>query len=506
MQPNQNLEHLIRIEGLHKSFNTPVLKGVNLTIERGQVHALVGENGAGKSTLSSILAGLISADQGLIELDAEEYKPHNARYAFSCGISLVAQELSVVPTLTVGENICLRSLPTRNKLIDMATVRAKANELLQLLGLGHIQHDQVAESLTLGESQLVEIAKAMMMPCKLLILDEPTAALTAQQADKLHSIIRDLASNGTAIVYISHRLEDVREISDTISVLRDGVVVKSSATKDLTVEDMIYHMSGKEPGAKDAIAEKRIGKPLMVAKSLTTDQLLEPIELTCHENEIVGIAGLAGSGRTELLNAIYGLKTLTGGTVTLDIDGESKAINNPADAVKSGMGYLPKERKTQGIFPGQAIAMNATLPGLKSLVKSFGVFSHTAEKNVADELIEALSVKCNNAEQHIDKLSGGNQQKVLIGRWVHCDSKVLLMDEPTRGVDVGAKASIHKLLKNMAASGKSVLVASSEIEELMELCDRIIVLSNRKYVASFKRDEWTYNGILESAFSEYQVK
>lgn len=503
MLAQNRLNTLLDVNDLHKSFNTPVLKGVNLTIAKGEVHALVGENGAGKSTLSSILAGLLDYDTGELSLHGQGYQPKTARQAFNSGISLVAQELSVVPTLTVAENISLRLLPTKNAVINTQQSEEKARELLALLGLAYIEPNAAADSLTLGESQLVEIAKAMMMPCQLLILDEPTAALTAQQADHLHGIIRELAESGTSVVYISHRLEDVRAVCDKISVLRDGVVVVSAPTAELSVSDMIFHMSGKEPAKHKSTQKKAVGSPLLIADRITTKGLLNPISVSCHRHEIVGIAGLAGSGRTELLNALYGLSALTGGSVKVNVNDVQVATSNSSESVRAGVGYLPKERKTQGIFAGQTIALNATLPGLKDLSGAFGVFSNTTENDITQGLIKTLSVKCEGAQQPIDKLSGGNQQKVLIGRWLQCDSQMLLLDEPTRGVDVGAKGAIHQLLKEMAVAGKSVLVASSEIEELMALCDRIIVLSNRKYVTSFSQDEWTYNAILESAFSEY---
>jgi len=499
-----NSTPLLEINELHKAFNMPVLKGVNLTIGRGEVHALVGENGAGKSTLSSILAGLLKPDKGQLRLNNQRYSPKRPRQAFASGVSLVAQELSIIPTLTVGENISLRLLPNKYGMVNLSQANDKARKLLVLLGLDYISPECLADSLTLGETQLVEIAKALLMPCDLLILDEPTAALTAQQADKVHSIIQQLTETGTSVIYISHRLEDVREVCDHISILRDGAVVKSAPKKQLNVDEMIFHMSGSEPVKRASSTLKKIGSTLLSATNITTKNLNQPLDIICSRSEIIGIAGLAGSGRTELLDALYGLTKLSSGSIEVDVDGLPVKIQSTRDSVRVGVGYLPKERKTQGIFSSQTIAMNTTLPSLKKMSGNVGIFSRAAESDIARAWIKKLSVKCQGPLQHIDKLSGGNQQKVLIGRWLQCDSQMLLLDEPTRGVDVGAKSAIHELLRGMALEGKSILVASSEIEELMTLCDRIIVLSNKKYVTSYNRDQWTYSAILESAFSEYQ--
>ena len=495
----------LTVTDLHKSFSTPVLSGVNLNIRAGEIHALVGENGAGKSTLVNILSGLLPYDNGKLFLDGATYFPNSAKDAFHNGISLAAQELSLINTLSIAENISLRKLPERTAIIHQSELFDKAQQLMELVGMEQVDPRTPVGQISLAHRQLVELAKALAGNYRLLILDEPTAALTELQAEHLHEIIRALASKGTAVIYISHRLEDIINVADTISVLRDGQVIDSSPAGAVTVEDMISLMSGREKAQTHAMAPGSInrGKLILKIDRLTTRGLPYPVSFDCYEGELIGIAGLAGSGQSELLETIFMLKRVEGGTVSRYMDDEWVMLKNPHQAMELGIGFLPEDRKSQGIFAGQSIRLNTTLPGIKRYVDKIGIIRSTDENDATRKLVNDLSIKCTGTEQHIDLLSGGNQQKVLVSRWLHNASDIFLLNEPTRGVDVHTKYALHKLLMELATQSKTMVIVSSEIEELMKLCDRILVLSNRKPVKIFSRDEWNYNVILEAAFSEY---
>lgn len=497
-------ETLLSINNLNKSFSTPVLKNVNLTIERGEIHAIVGENGAGKSTLVNILTGLLRRDSGQILLHGVAYDPSAPSDGFAAGISFAAQELSIIDTLSVAENIGLKNLPRKNSVILRDKLDVQARRLLQLTGLEGIHPDAPAGTLSLAERQLLELAKAFATDCCLLILDEPTAALTGPQADHLHRIIKDIAAAGTAVIYISHRLDDVLSVADTVSVLRDGQVVSSVPAGTTTVPDILEQMSGRiAPDPKMSAAQEIGDVAVLNVEVITTDELPHPISFTCHTGEIIGIAGLAGSGRSELLQAMFGLHKLTGGYVTRCTADGAKAIRSARHAVDMGIGFLAEDRQSMGIFSGLPVLANMTLPGIARVSSSLGVLDRELERQVGSELTDKLAIKCDGLDQDIEQLSGGNQQKALIARWLHCDSDIFLLDEPTRGVDVGTKNAIYDLLFELQGRGKTVLVASSEIEELMTVSSRILVLSDRKLVKTFERGDWSDTDILAAAFQEF---
>ncbi len=495
---------LLSINNLNKSFSAPVLKDVNLSIKHEEIHAIVGENGAGKSTLVNILAGLLAKDSGHLFLDGIEYEPSSPADGFAAGISFAAQELSIIETLSVAENIGLRKLPHRKSVIQRDRLDQQAHHLLGLVGLTGISPDTSAEFLSLAERQLLELAKALSIDCRLLILDEPTAALTRPQADHLHGIIKDIAVAGTAVIYISHRLDEVLSVSDTVSVLRDGQVVASAPAHTTSVNDIFEQMSGRiqqDSEKINTVAQANV--PLLVVEDLTTDELPHAISFDCHQGEIVGIAGLAGSGRSELLEAIFGLASITGGCVSRCSGTGKTRIKNASHAVSMGVGFLAEDRKSMGIFSGQSVLANMMLPGLTSVSSSLGLVDRALEKSAGADLVSKLAIKCDSLDQDIEQLSGGNQQKALIARWLHCDSDIFLLDEPTRGVDVSTKNAIYDLLFDLQSRGKTVLVASSELEELMTVCSRILVLSDRKLVRVFERDKWSETDILAAAFQEF---
>ena len=503
-------QDLLTINDLHKSFSTPVLKGINLSIQKGEIHSIVGENGAGKSTLMNILSGQLKMDKGSLRFEGSDYKSTNPTEAYETGISSAAQELSIIGSLSVAENILLKSLPHKWAILSKAKLETTAREFLDLVGLEHISANIAAETLTLSETQLLEVAKALVIKTlsgsKLIILDEPTAALSGAQSDKLHSIIKNLAGEGITFIYISHRLEDVRSISDTISVMRDGEIVKSAPASSYSIDDMISLMSGKV-FAEDTKINKKIesGSLLLKVEKITNNYFSQSISFDCHAGEIIGIAGLAGSGRTELLKAVFGLTPIKTGRIVRIKEQKHELIDNACNAVKLGLGYLSKDRKKTGILNGHSLLMNLTLPGLSYLSSRFGIINQIKEVDVGQEYISKLAIKCSGLEQSIESLSGGNQQKVLLARWLYCNSEVLLLDEPTRGVDINAKHLIYEQLNELRCQGKVILVASSEIDELTRVCDRILVLSDYKLVKEFKRGDWTENDILAAAFQEYNT-
>ena len=498
----------LSIRNLNKSFSVPVLTNVNLTFARGEIHAIVGENGAGKTTLGSILAGFLNKDSGEILLDGVEYEPANPKDAFDTGISCATQELSLINSLSIAENIALRKLPHRCSIIVKEKLEKQARSLLRIVGLEALDPNTHTETLGLAERQLVEIAKSISTDCRVLILDEPTAALTTQQAAGLHNIITELAASGTSVIYISHRLQDVLEVSDTITVLRDGRVVTTAPASSLSVSRILEHMSGNIHSGNKTRLSAAAHKPAAVLEvdHITTKELPHEISFTGYSGEIIGIAGLSGSGRSELLNALFGLTSLTGGHISLYTTNGKIDINNARTAKRAGVAYLGEDRQSMGLYSGHSILTNMMIPGVLHGFASLALLDNEREIAAGNELVETLNIKCNGLDQDVDRLSGGNQQKVLIARWLHCNSDILLFDEPTRGIDIGAKNMLYNQMFNLRDNQKTLLVTSSEIEELMALSDRIFVLSNRKLVKIFNADDWSEAKILAACFSEFTTQ
>ncbi len=497
----------LSISNLNKSFSTPVLTDITLTIACGEIHAIVGENGAGKTTLGSILAGFLNKDSGRILLDGVDYEPDNAKDAFNAGISCATQEFSLIDTLSVAENIALRKLPQYHSVILKAELEQQTRSLLRLVGLGYLSPDTKMETLGIAERQLVELAKALSMDCRVLILDEPTAALTAPQTEHLHKVITDLAESGTSVIYISHRLRDVLEVSDSVTVLRDGRIITTAPAKALSVSRLMEYMSGHIPQGNSKLPAATANRSAVLeVNRITTGELPHEISFACYEGEVIGIAGLSGSGRSELLNALFGLTPLAGGRINRHSANGETEVRNPTMAVRAGMAYLGEDRQSMGLYPGLSVLTNMMIPGAPHVFTSLALLDDRSEKDVGDKLVCALGIKCRSLGQDIDQLSGGNQQKVLIARWLHCESDILLFDEPTRGIDVGAKNTIYNLIHELRNQGKTVLFTSSEIEELMLVSNRIFVLSDRKLVGEFNRDNWSEAGILAASFSEFTTQ
>lgn len=496
------------IAGLSKSYNVAVLRGLDLSLKPGEIHGLVGENGAGKSTLINILCGLVKPNTGEIRIDGQAYQPQHVEDAMHHGVSVALQEFSLIDDLSVAENILLRRLPRRAGLIDKGECKTRTLTLLKHFELQTLPLNTLLGELSLAQKQLVEICKALSEPCKILILDEPTAALSKQQSDLLHTLMHSLASSGMTILYVSHRLDDIVEHCDRISVLCDGSLVSTCESSDTDTEQLIEHMSKgvlntPYKQGNPLLDDEKTGANrdiVLQAKACCTKSLPHPINLTLHKGEILGIAGLAGSGRTELLEALYGLTPLKQGSVMRHENGYATAIKNAQHAVSLKIGMLAEDRKQQGIFAQQSLGFNASIAHLLRVTKH-GLVKHSKLANLCRNLFSDLSVKHDSLSQNIEDLSGGNQQKVLLARWLFAGTEIFLLDEPTRGVDVATKASIYQHLASLTAQGASVLVVSSEIEELFSICDRVKVMSEQKVVGQLTASQFDMDKVLQLAFT-----
>jgi len=465
----------------------------------------MGANGAGKTTLCNIICGITPADAGNMQRLGRPYQPDSILDAHHAGIRMVMQELNLIDDLSVAENLFFEKLPTRYGMVDSKQLHADATALLRTLGIEELAPSQKVRDLGIGQQQLVEIARALALPCQLLILDEPTAALSDPQVDLLFRNINRLTDAGTAILYISHRMEEIKRIADDISVLRDGRTVFSDAAEHVSNQTLISSMATPlaESAQSNPISATR--KPALRLRGVGTTDFLQNIDLDIRYGEILGIAGLMGSGRTELLRAIYGADPMNSGAIYLDDDIHPLRLRSPVDAVKHGIGLIPEDRKQQGIFLTHSIRQNITLLSLTRLANRWGWIDPDREHQVVQQQITSLSIKCDNIDQAVETLSGGNQQKVSIARWLVRDCRILLFDEPTRGVDIHAKSQIYALLRAQAASGKAVIVVSSENSELTGLSDRIAVMSNGYLTATFERGSWSSESITAASFRGFDA-
>jgi ribose transport system ATP-binding protein len=481
------------------------LRGIDLEVEKGEVHALVGANGAGKTTLCNIICGITDADSnsGDMQFSQCTHVPLSRKDAEAAGIRIVMQELNLIDDLSVAENLYFGSLPTKRGLVDFKKLYADSRAVLGDMGLDNVGPRVPLRELGVGQQQLIEIGRELMHPCKLLILDEPTAALTDPQIELLFEKIESLKANGTSVIYVSHRMGEIRRIADRVSVLRDGEAVLTSAVADISVEEIVRQMAEEPVRAFDRRGDKKVSTALKV-RELSTKNLLRDINLDIHFGEILGIAGLMGSGRTELLRAIFAADELSAGYIQLSNSSQQLSLKSPVDAVAHGIGLIPEDRKQQGLLLQQSVKNNITLPSLRFFKKFAGWIDVGGEQEAVEEYRNSLDIKCDGIDQVVGQLSGGNQQKVSIARWLMRDCGVLLFDEPTRGIDIHAKTAIYALLDELAEQGKAVVIVSSESRELTDLCDRIAVMSHGRLAATFKRGEWTAEKIMAASFSEYQ--
>ncbi|QEH33545.1 Galactose/methyl galactoside import ATP-binding protein MglA [Aquisphaera giovannonii] len=494
---------LLRLRGVCKAYAAPVLRDVDLDLLAGEVHALMGANGAGKSTLAKIVSGLVRGDEGLMALDGEPYRPSSKAQAEALGIQIVQQELTLIPTLSVAENLFLNRLPSAAGVVRYRRLRRQALRALDAVGLGGLEPETPTARLGVGEQQLVEIARALARPCRVLILDEPTAALSGPQVEQLFHHVARLKGEGVAIVYVSHRLEELRRIADRITVLRDGRVVATRPAASLGIDEAVRLMVGTNPEKELRPQARPRGDEVLRVEGLSRGDRVRDISLTLHRGEVLGVSGLVGSGRTELLRAIFGADRADSGELYLRGSTRPRRFASPRQAVRESVGMVPEDRKAEGLLLTLPVRLNLTLARMARLVGPGGWIRGRREDEAAGAAAARVRVHCHSIEQPVGTLSGGNQQKVLMGRWLLRDPDVLLLDEPTRGIDVAAKFAIYRLIDELAAAGKGILVVSSEVEELMLICDRIAVLSAGRLVRTYGRGEWSEEGLLAAAFEGY---
>ena len=500
--PDHETTSLLSLRGICKSYAAPVLTDVDFDLHSGQVHALVGANGAGKSTLSRIVSGLTPGDGGAMTLGGQPYAPGGKAEAEAAGVQMVMQELNLVPTLTVAENIHMGHLPSRFGWVRRSVMNAQAREALTAAGLGDVDPSAPVSTLGVGQQQMVEIAATLRRSCRVLILDEPTAALTDPQIDLLFEQIAMLKQRGVGIIYISHRMDEIFRIADRITILRDGRVITAQPTGELTMDVIIRHMAGRDPVEATDMGQRTPGAVKLRVDRLSRGKAVRDVSFELRGGEIVGLAGLVGSGRTETLRAIIGADRPDAGSVYRNESPTPVKIRQPRDAVRAGIAMIPEDRKQDGLLLSQPVRANTTLATMGA-VSTAGWIRRGDERRAASRFNDIVELRGAGIEQNADELSGGNQQKVVIARWLMRDSEVMLFDEPTRGIDVAAKWTVYRELADLAGRGKAVLVVSSDLRELMAICDRMLVMSAGRIAGEFTRGQWTYDDIMAAAFSNY---
>ena len=490
-------ELLLRMTGISKAFpGVQALDDVHLDVEAGTVHALMGENGAGKSTLMKVLAGIYREDAGRIELSGKEVQVPDSATALGLGIAMIHQELSPVPAMTVAENIFLGREPlNRFKLVDKGLMEKNAKAVFDRWQID-IDPRRVMKTLSVAQMQMVEIAKAISTDARLIIMDEPTSAITEREVEHLHRMIRSLRETGVAIIYITHKMDEVFKIADFVTVFRDGRHVATLPAAELDRQKLITLMVGRELTHLFPKEEVAIGEVVMSVRGLTRRGVIEDISFDLRRGEILGLAGLMGAGRTEVLEAIFGVTKVDAGTIT--INGEAIRIKEPADAIEAGMGLLTEDRKLTGIMGVLSVRDNMTIANLNRFSPG-GILRKGQMEAACRAQRDALAIKTPSLAQLIKNLSGGNQQKVLVSRWLLTLPDVLMIDEPTRGIDVGAKSEIHRLMSGLAKEGKAILMVSSEMPEILGMSDRVLVMAGGRITAEFSRAEATQEKVLEAA-------
>lgn len=491
---------LIRMEGINKSFSgVKVLDNCRFDLKSGEVHALVGENGAGKSTLIKILTGVYTKDSGSITLKGKEVEILNPRAAQNHGISVIHQELNLMLHLTAAQNIFFgREVFQKNKIfLDDNTINQKTKELFEILNMVIEPTIKVGE-LTVAKQQMVEIAKALSFDSEILIMDEPTAALTDNEIDDLFRVIRKLKNKGVGIIYISHRLEELKKIADRITVMRDGCYINTVRAEDVTIDNIISMMIGREIYITSPKIVKTSDAPVVLeVRNLNRGKMVKNVSFVLKKGEILGFAGLMGAGRTEVARAIFGADAPESGEIL--VNGKSVKIKSPNDAVKKGIGYLSEDRKRYGLALGMDVETNIAMASFKKFTNVLGFVNIRKLRNNAEKYIKNLKIRASGVNQKVKNLSGGNQQKVVIAKWLTRNSDILIFDEPTRGIDVGTKSEIYKLLNELAAQGKAIIVISSELPEVLRISDRIMVMCEGRITGELEGKDITQEKIMKYA-------
>lgn len=502
--------------------NINVLRDLDFEVRGGEIHALLGANGAGKSTLCKIISGLTRASDGSMTLSGDPFAPQSKQAAEQVGVQIVQQELNLIPTLSVAENILLNRMPHVLGITRKRRLTRMARSALNRFGLEDISTETLVGTLGVGRQQMIEIATALNRACRLLILDEPTAALSGAETRRLFQHLKTLRDQGIGIIYISHRLDEVAELSDRVTILRDGRHVCTRETACLTTDEMIDLMSGETANAtrpfqsfieingvdpmQDPSTERSLARSTTV-EALQVDQvcggMVQDVSFSVRRGERLGIAGLVGSGRTELLRLLFGADIADCGTIQIG-ERRSTCFRHPRAAVAAGLAMVTEDRKQSGLLLSQSVRANTSLCALGQRFASFGFLRKRRERAVAEEMASSLETRCNDIEQAVETLSGGNQQKVAISKWLVRDAEVFFFDEPTRGIDVSARRRIYRLFDALAEAGKGIVIVSSDLEELLETCDRIGVMSAGKWVGDFDRGSWSTDQIMQAAFAGYQ--
>ena len=470
----------IEMKNIKKSFYTNlVLSDANLTILDGEVHALCGENGAGKSTLMKILTGMYKKDAGVVLVDGKEVEYKHPKIAEQHGIVFIHQELNVIPDMTVEENIFLGKEISNHGILNKKKMREVTKSLLLELEVC-IDPDERLNKMSVGRQQLVEIAKSLYNDVKVLIMDEPTSALTLTETETLFKIIKKLKNRGVSIVYISHRMEEIFEICDRLTVLRDGKTIDTKKISETNIDEVVRMMIGREIGDRYPKREKSNGDIVFEVKNIKKKNIVKEVSFDLKRGEILGVAGLMGAGRSEVMHLIFGSMKADSGDIL--IEGKKVNIKSPIDAKNYNIAFITEDRKTEGLFLPFSIRTNISMANLKKIVKMLNIIDKKKEKETTEKLVKEFLIKSSSIEQKVDSLSGGNQQKVVFAKWVDTDPKILILDEPTRGVDVGAKKEIYDIMNELTKEGVSIIMISSELPEIIGMSDRVLVIHEGKSV------------------------
>ncbi len=489
---NKENDIILTMTGVVKTFpGVKALDDVSIQVRRGSVHGIVGENGAGKSTLMKILSGVYTKDKGTIIFDGETIETTTPHQAMQRGLSIIYQELNLVNTMTAGENIYLGRFSEVN---GMKGTHQKAREALDRIG-SDIDTWTLVQDLSVSRKQMVEIAKALSFDSKLIIMDEPSSSLTQDEMKALAKIINQLRSEGISVIYISHKLDEIFDFCDTVTVMRDGKVIDTRPVEEFTRMDMISMMVGRSIEKEFPERPRKVSTPLMEVEGIKTKKLHD-ISFTLNKGEILGLVGLVGAGRTEIVRALFGADKIKAGTIKLD--GEVVAIRNPRDAMKRGISFVPEDRKQQGLILPFSVENNISIATLKNLYK-FGILDKNKERQIAEKHIKTLKIKTPTARTAVESLSGGNQQKCIIGRWMEIQPRILIMDEPTRGIDVGAKYEIYLLMKDIVENGGSVILISSELPEVLNMSNRVLTVCDGRINGEFDPEKASVDEIMAKA-------
>jgi len=491
---------VLALRGVSKSFGAvAALRDVQLELHAGEAHALVGENGAGKSTLVRILAGAHAPDEGELTLDGRPLNLSGPADARNAGIAVIYQEPTLFPDLSVAENIFMGRQPLRSlRRIDSAAMRQKAGELFARLGV-HLDPDRPARGLSIADQQIVEIAKALSFDARVLVMDEPTAALSGVEVERLFAVARSLRDAGAAVLFISHRFDEVFALCQRITVMRDGRWVSTDRTDDLTVDQVIRRMVGREVSSLYPKQDTVVREPRLEVEGLSRLGVFEDVSFTIHSGEIVALAGLVGAGRSEVIRAVFGIDKYEKGSVK--VEGKQLKPGDTSAAIAAGLALVPEDRRQQGLVMELSVERNATLPRRWSLSR-LGLLFTGAERRSARQWADRLQVKAQRLSAPVSTLSGGNQQKVVLAKWLSTEPRVLLVDEPTRGIDVGTKAEVHRLLSQLAADGVAVLMVSSELPEVLGMADRVLVMHEGRLVADISRAAADEETVMTAATGE----